>query len=63
MIALVLFAFAAGTLRAAVSDDHPAIKIIALLEKLQQQVKEEGAASEAGRAQFVNLGSYCCPEL
>jgi septal ring factor EnvC (AmiA/AmiB activator) len=57
-IALVLFALAAATLRATVSDDHPAVKIIALLEKLQAQVKEEGEADTHLYGKFT----YWCDE-
>jgi hypothetical protein len=39
--------------------DHPAIKIIALLQKLQEQVKEEGKAEANAYGKFT----YWCKEL
>ena len=36
--------------------DHPAVKIITLLGKLQTQVKEEGQAEEHAYAKFTYAG-------
>jgi len=57
MLSLVLFAFASASL-ATVHQDHPAIKIIALIEKLQAQVKEEGDAATHLYGKFT----YWCDE-
>jgi len=54
---LVLFAFVSASL-ATVHQDHPAIKIIALVEKLQAQVKEEGDAATHLYGKFT----YWCDE-
>jgi hypothetical protein len=56
-IKLVLFALAAGSL-ASVKSDHPAVKIIALIQKLQAQVKEEGDAATHLYGKFT----YWCDE-
>jgi hypothetical protein len=56
-IMMVLVALAAGALQKT-AGDHPAIKIIALIEKLQAQVKEEGDADTHSYGKFT----YWCDE-
>merc|ERR1719171_1672972 len=50
---LLLLAALGAVTQAAAAGDHPAVKIIALLQKLQAQVKEEGEAETASYAKFT----------
>merc|ERR1719460_2756457 len=54
-----LIAVASATQVAVKAQDHPAVKIIALLQKLQQQVKEEGEAETNSYGKFT----YWCGEV
>jgi len=56
-ITMVLLALASGVVQK-VAGDHPAIKIIALIEKLQAQVKEEGDTDTHLYGKFT----YWCDE-
>jgi uncharacterized small protein (DUF1192 family) len=56
---LALFTAAQATASLTVATDHPAVKIIALLQKLQAQVKEEGEAETNAYGKFT----YWCSEV
>jgi len=58
-LALLLIAVSASLVATKAHGDHPAVKVMALLQKLQQQVKEEGETEAAAYAKFT----YWCAEL
>jgi len=58
-LVLLVLAVQASLTATKVHGDHPAVKVMALLQKLQQQVKEEGETEAAAYAKFT----YWCAEL
>ena len=59
MLGIFALIAAASATQVAVQADHPAVKIIALLQKLQAQVKEEGEAETNSYGKFT----YWCQEV